>query len=120
MINKRFFGPIGDIMPSAIRRLFSPLLLALSWCLVLPGAGQAADADAENWNRLRSMPREQRLALWEKLKEFDALGPTEKSAIQSLNARITQLPLAEQANYLSVLSRYLHWVRGSARSSGTS
>jgi hypothetical protein len=58
------------------------------------------------------MPREQRLALWEKLKEFDALGPIEKSAIQSLNARIMQLPVAEQANYLSVLSRYLHWLEG--------
>jgi len=99
-------------MPSAIRAVFSLLVVALSCGLVLPGAAQAADAEAENWNRLRSMPREQRLALWEKLKEFDALGPTEKSAIQSLNARITQLPLAEQANYLSVLSRYLHWVQG--------
>ena len=58
------------------------------------------------------MPREQRLALWEKLKEFDALGPTEKSAVRSLNARIAQLPLAEQANYWSVLSRYHHWVQG--------
>jgi hypothetical protein len=112
VINKRFFGPIGDIMPSAIRPVLSLLLFGLSWGLVPPGAGQAADADAENWNRLRSMPREQRLALWEKLKEFDALGPTEKSAIQSLSARIAQLPLAEQANYWSVLSRYLHWVQG--------
>jgi hypothetical protein len=88
------------------------ILFALSCALVLPGTGRAADAAAESWNRLRAMPREQRQALWEKLKQFDALGPTEKSAIQSLNTRIAELPLAEQANYLSVMSRYHHWVQG--------
>ncbi len=112
VISTGFFRPIGDIMPSALRLVLSLLLFALSWGLFAPGAGRAADADAENWNRLRSMPREQRLALWEKLKQFDALGPAEKSAIQSLSARIAQLPLAEQANYWSVLSRYHHWVKG--------
>ncbi len=58
------------------------------------------------------MPREQRLALWEKLTKFDALGPTERSAIEALNARITRLPAVEQANYWAVLSRYHHWVQG--------
>ena len=99
-------------MPSAIRPVLSLVLFTLSWGLVLAGAGQAADSDTENWNRLRSMPREQRLALWEKLKEYDALGQAEKSTIQSLSARMVQLPLAEQADYRSVLSRYLHWVQG--------
>jgi hypothetical protein len=58
------------------------------------------------------MPREERLALWEKLRQFDALGPGEKTAIRSLNERIGQLPPAEQANYRSVLRSYHHWVQG--------
>jgi hypothetical protein len=71
----------------------------------------AAAPEAANANRLRSMPREERLALFEKLKEFDALSSAEKAAIRALNARIIQLPADEQANYWSVLRRYHHWVQ---------
>ena len=114
VISKWFLRLVGDTMPGAIRLVVSLLFFALSWGRVRSRrrSGPSPMTDAENWNRLRSMPREQRLALWEKLKEFDALGPTEKSAIQALNARITQLPAVEQANYWSVLSRYHHWVQG--------
>jgi len=64
-----------------------------------------------NWNRLRSMPREERLALSKKLEEFDALSRTEQSAIRSLDERIKQFPPSDQANYASVLHRYHHWVQ---------
>jgi hypothetical protein len=99
-------------MTRAIHPVLSLLVFTLNWGLIAPRVGQAADAEAENWNRLRSMPREQRVALSEKLKKFDALGPSEKSAVQSLSDRISQLPLAEQANYWSVLGRYHHWLQG--------
>jgi hypothetical protein len=58
------------------------------------------------------MPREERMALFEKLKEFDALGSAEKAAIRALDERIAQLPADEQANYWSVLRSYHHWVKG--------
>src|SRR5262249_39085825 len=58
------------------------------------------------------MPREQRLALWEKLKEFDRLPTGEKSAIRALDARIAALSAADRENYQSVLRRYHHWVQG--------
>jgi hypothetical protein len=113
-ISEQLFRPVGDIMPGAIRLVSRLVIFALTWGMLGSGAGQGADveADAENWNRLRSMPREQRLALWEELKEFDALGPTERSAIRALNAQIARLPVSEQANYWAVLSRYHHWVQG--------
>jgi hypothetical protein len=67
---------------------------------------------ATNWDRLRSMPREQRLALWEKLKAFDALGQSERSSIRALDARIAALSPADRDNYASVLRRYHHWLQG--------
>jgi hypothetical protein len=90
------------------------VLLVLGWVAAAPGRAPAAaaNAEAENASRLRSMPREERLALWEKLREFDALGPAEHSAIRSLNEQISQLPPDEQANYQSVLRSYHRWVQG--------
>jgi hypothetical protein len=85
---------------------------ALILVLASPQVVHAAEAEAENLERLRSIPREERLALWEKLNEFDALSQTERSAIRSLDERIGQLPPAMRANYGSVLRRYHHWVQG--------
>jgi hypothetical protein len=87
---------------------------AIVLALITSPAGRAAESRAmdENWDRLRSIPREQRLALWEKLKKFDALSRTERSTIRSLDERIAQLPPSDRANYLSVLRRYHHWVQG--------
>ena len=65
------------------------------------------------------MPREQRLALWEKLKEFDALSSKEQVAIRSLDERIGKLSPSEQAYYGSVLRRYHHWVQGLSESQRT-
>ena len=55
---------------------------------------------------------EHRLSLGDKIKEFDALGRSEREAIRALDARIAQLPAADRANYWSVLRRYHRWVQG--------
>ena len=60
--------------------------------LVLPATPRNARAtegggEASNEARLRSMPREERLALLEKLKAFDALSGAEQSAIRGIDAR---------------------------------
>jgi hypothetical protein len=84
-------------------------------CCLAPGAarpGFAADSQVKNWDRLRSMPREERLVLSEKLKQFDALGRSDQAAIRALDDRISKLPDADRANYESVLRRYHQWVLG--------
>jgi hypothetical protein len=101
-------------MPAERPLVNALILFVFGWgvTIVSAGAAAAATSEEENANRLRSMPREERVALLEKLNEFEALGPTEKAAIRALNERITRLPAEEQANYWSVLRSYHHWVRG--------
>ncbi len=107
-------------------RVRSILLVTATACGVIglgaAGSGPSGDTEAvegtarlrgeENWNRLRSMPREQRLTLWEKLKKFDALPRVEREEIRSLDAQIAQLPDVDRSNYESVLRRYHQWVLG--------
>jgi hypothetical protein len=99
-------------MRIGIRLLCCAFALGLTPSHAGRAAEDQAQSRAENWNRLRSMPREERLALWKKLEEFDALGRAEQSAIRVLDKRIGQLPPSEQSNYGSVLRRYHHWVQG--------
>jgi hypothetical protein len=105
-------------MPASIR-LASRLFVVGACLTLLPlqvgrtaGASDQTTAATENLQRIRTMPREERLGLWEKLKEFDTLSTSEQAAIRSLDARIAQLSPADQANYLSVLNRYHQWVQG--------
>jgi Protein of unknown function (DUF3106) len=63
-----------------------------------------------NEMRLRAMPRERRMALAEKLKQFDALSWDEKDAIRKLDQKIANLPPDERAFYRSVLRRYHLWI----------
>ena len=91
------------------RRLAPHLHLSLWIGLTLPllaGAGEEG-----NWIRLRSMPREQRVILAEKIREFDRLSRTEKAAIRTLDEKLASLPPAEQANYRAVLRRYHLWLQ---------
>ena len=104
-----------DDPPLASRR--NRQAIGLAWIVLTlvsaaPRLGKAAGQDAENLERLRSIPLEERQVLWEKLKEFDTLSRSERAAIRSLDARISQLPPAVQANYKSVLRRYHQWVQG--------
>jgi hypothetical protein len=103
-------------MPAArfLASALACLVLGLGWEATTSAAEPAGAAalEAASANRLRLMPREERLALFAKLQEFDALSSAEKAAIRALNARIMQLPADEQANYWSVLRSYHHWVQG--------
>jgi hypothetical protein len=101
-------------MPAARPLVSALVFLVLGLGVTASPAEPAAPAtpEAENADRLRSMPHEERLALFEKLKEFDALSAAEKAAIRALNARIAQLPENEQANYWAVLRSYHRWVEG--------
>ena len=87
------------------------LALPTLWFLAsLVPAVARADED-ENWQRLRSMPREQRLILSENLRKFDALDPGQKAAIRELDERISRLPAENRMTYHSVLRRYHLWVQ---------
>lgn len=92
------------------RRLTRHVSLSVCWIgLALPvlaGAGED-----ENWQRLRSIPREQRVILAEKVREFDRLTRTEKGAIRTLDEKLATLPPAEQAHYRAVLRRYHLWLQ---------
>src|SRR6476661_189856 len=87
-------------------RLAPPLLIGLALPLLLAGAVEEA-----NWLRLQSMPREHRLILAEKIKEFDRLDRDEQARIRDLDRRLSELPPADQANYRSVLRRYHIWLQ---------
>src|SRR5437763_13958316 len=92
-------------MPMPRRPRLAPhLLIGLALPFLLAGAGEDA-----NWKRLRSMPREHRLILAEKIKEFDRLDRDEQARIRDLDRRLSALPDADQATYRSVLRRYHIW-----------
>lgn len=86
-------------------RLYRVLLLGLALPFLV-GAGEE-----ENWQRLRSMPRERRVLLAEKIREFDRLSRADQSAIRALDEKLATLPPAEQANYRAVLRRYHLWLQ---------
>jgi hypothetical protein len=91
-----------------------PAVLTLGILAILAPARARADED-ENWQRLRSMPREQRLILSENLKKFDALDPGQKAVIRGLDEKLAQLPAENRLNAYSVLRRYRLWVDGLPR-----
>jgi hypothetical protein len=68
-----------------------------------------------NWQRLRSMPREQRLILSENLKRYDALDTQRKAAIRELDDQLARHPPENQVNEYSVLRRYHLWVQSLPR-----
>ena len=63
-----------------------------------------------NWNRLRSMSRDQRLFLAKKLKSFDGLDPDEQQSIRKLDGEIQKQPPQNREVVYSVLRRYHLWL----------
>ena len=57
------------------------------------------------------MPREQRLLLSAKLKEFDALSPAEQAEVREFDRTLAAEPESEREGYYAVLRRYHLWVR---------
>jgi hypothetical protein len=84
-------------------------LLAVLGALGLCGAAPGADDAREE--RLRAMPRERRLYLAEKLKEFDGLDKAERDSVRELDRRVSALPEEDRANYYTVLHRYHLWLQ---------
>ena len=84
-------------------------LCATSAVLALFVIGAAGVSDDANWQRLRSIPREQRQHLSDKLKEFAALDRDTQARVRKLDAKLDALPDGDRANYLAVLRRYHLW-----------
>jgi hypothetical protein len=70
----------------------------------------ARGGEEENWQRLRAMPREQRVILADRIRDFERLGRDEKAAVRALDRKIDALPPPDQANYYAVLRRYHLWL----------
>jgi hypothetical protein len=86
------------------------VLLAATLLPAWLAAVAARGSDDENWQRLRSFPREQRQHLAEKLREFDALDRGTQDVIRKLDAKLAELPDGDRANYLAALRRYHLWL----------
>jgi hypothetical protein len=84
-----------------------PLALGLG-CLL--ATASRAD-EAENAERLRSMPRERREALAKNLQDFDALGRDEQAALRQLDEQLAACAPADRARYLAVAHRYHLWLQ---------
>ncbi|MHC5538612.1 hypothetical protein ACYOEI_10350 [Singulisphaera rosea] len=76
---------------------------------MMPGATFADEA--ENWQRLQTMPRERRVVLDKKLREFDKLPAQKKDAIQALDREVSNQEPGNKSHYLSVMHRYHLWVQ---------
>jgi len=63
-----------------------------------------------NERRLRTMPREERLALSHNLDRFNLLETTEQSSAQEIDSRLAQLDSADRTRYLSLLRSYRLWL----------
>lgn len=87
-------------------RLAPHVLFGLALPFLIAGAG-----DDVNWKRLQSMPREQRLILAEKIREFDILDREVQARIREIDRKIAALPQADQVSYRSVLRRYHIWLQ---------
>jgi hypothetical protein len=74
-------------------------------------AGAIID-EAENWKRLETMPREQRVNLSSTLDRFDIFSSDERASIRELDAAISRLDPTVQSRYRVLLSRYHVWVKG--------
>lgn len=85
------------------------LVLLACLAMICPSTAQAGEA--ENWARLKSMPRERRIALAKNLERFDALNRDERAQIRALDAHIETRSPAEQAHYHAVLRKYHLWVQ---------
>jgi hypothetical protein len=81
---------------------------------ILAPARVRAD-EVENWQRLRSMPREQRQILSENLRRFDALDPKQKGVVRELDEKLAQLPAENRMNDYAVLRRYHLWLQSLPR-----
>jgi hypothetical protein len=86
-------------------------VLGLALLLGSHSSPAARADDAENLERLRSMPPEQRRALERKLQELEALPSEQKEAIRKLDAQLAALEPETRAKYLSVMRRYHVWRR---------
>jgi Protein of unknown function (DUF3106) len=82
--------------------------LLVAW-LVAPGARAG---EAEGLQRLRSLPRAQRVRLARNLDELDRLPPGQRRAVEQLDARLAELPPTERRRYQALMHRYHLWVQG--------
>lgn len=103
-------APTEVPMTSAHPRRLAALAASLAATLVLsasvPGPGDG------RWERLRAMPREERVRLAGKLKAFDALSPAEQQAVRALDEALAAEPGENRSNYYAVLHRYHLWLDG--------
>ena len=76
-------------------------LLMIGMLAWLAPAVARGDED-ENWQRLRSMPREQRLILSENLKRFDALDARQKATVRELDEQLSR-PTEADADAMATL-----------------
>jgi hypothetical protein len=65
-----------------------------------------------NEQRLRMMPREQRLRLEKNLARFDLLGAAEQSAVRELDEQLAASLSTNRTRYRSLLRRYSLWLQG--------
>lgn len=80
-------------------------IVAAAFLLALSGATLVETRS--NYAILRSMPRERRLVLAERLAEFERLTRQEQDAIRSLDQSIQKLSIEERERYLAVARRYM-------------
>lgn len=82
------------------------LLGTLTFTASVPGPGDG------RWERLRSMPREERVRLAGQLKTFDTLDAKEQQAVRSLDSALAAEPDENRDTYYAVLRRYHLWLSG--------
>ncbi len=64
---------------------------------------------SEDWEQLRKIPRERRVQLDAKLREFDGLDSGQQAAIRALDAAVAALPDDDRATQYGVMRRYQLW-----------
>lgn len=72
----------------------------------------ARAGEAENLQRLESLPRTQRLRLAEDLDRFDRLEPGQRQEVRQLDQRLADLPPSERQRYQKLMHRYHLWFQG--------
>ncbi len=78
--------------------------------MILVAAATEHDA---NWERLRSMPTEERARLLGVLRKFDLeLTPEQQASARELDRRLSELSPDRRAQYEAVLRRYHNWLNG--------
>lgn len=94
---------------SRFRSIWKAIAVFVGLAIVL--GATTIESIQDNFQRLKSMPIEQRRVLFDAMKRFDSLPYDERRVIRELDAQVESLGPQERGRYRSIIRRYYLWAK---------